>query len=159
MSRIMVVDDRPANRDLVRAVLTHRGHTIIEADDAAYAFELLRRQPPDLIVTDVLMPAMDGYEFVRALRADASTRAMPVIFYSAYLSDEARPLAATLGVVGVVTKSGDIGALLDAVDAALNAAPEAPDHEEPERKRSPAPDTERVDQDWRRFSRKRRSRR
>jgi CheY-like chemotaxis protein len=132
MSRIMVVDDRPVNRDLVRTVLGYRGHTIIEADDAAYAFELLRREPPDLIVTDVLMPAMDGYEFVRALRANTSTHAMPVIFYSAYLSEDARAVAAALGVTGVVTKSGDIGALVEAVDAALVAAPPAPDREAPD---------------------------
>jgi CheY-like chemotaxis protein len=125
MSRIMVVDDRPANRDLVRAIFSYRGHTIIEAEDAAYAFELMRRDRPDLIVTDVLMPAMDGYEFVRALRANPSTQAIPVILYSAYLSEDAGPVAASLGVVGMVTKSGDIGALIDAVDAALAAAPQA----------------------------------
>ncbi|MDT4922321.1 MAG: hypothetical protein QOG01_34 [Pseudonocardiales bacterium] len=124
MSRILVVDDRPTNRDLVRTVLSHRGHSIVEADDAAHAFELLRQELPDLIITDVLMPAMDGYEFVRALRSRPATRTMPVIFYSAhYLEEEARPIAAALGVVGVVTKTGDIHALVEAVEAALGASP------------------------------------
>jgi signal transduction histidine kinase len=124
MSRILVVDDRPTNRDLVRTVLSHRGHDVVEADDAAHAFELLRQELPDLIITDVLMPAMDGYEFVRALRSRPATSTMPVIFYSAhYLEEEARPIAEALGVLGVVTKSGDILALVEAVEAALDAAP------------------------------------
>jgi hypothetical protein len=58
-----------------------------------------------------------------------------------------------------VTKSGDIGALFDAVDAALNTARPAPDREAPQRERSQVPNAESVDQDWRRFSMRRRSRR
>jgi signal transduction histidine kinase len=139
VSKILVVDDRPTNRELVQAVLGHRGHSVIEADDAAHAFELLRQDLPDLIITDVLMPAMDGYEFVRALRSRPATRAMPVIFYSAhYLEEEARPIAAALGVVGVVTKTGDIHALVEAVEGALGAAPSpvaAIDHEALDRER------------------------
>ena len=70
MARIAVVDDLDFNRDLVAALLRPAGHDIVEAADGAAALEMVRRERPELIVCDVLMPVMDGYEFVRRLRSD-----------------------------------------------------------------------------------------
>jgi signal transduction histidine kinase len=127
MSRILIVDDRPTNRDLVRTVLSSLGHSVVEAHDAAAAFVALGDHAPDLVIADVIMPTMDGYEFVREMRAEPATSKIPVIFYSAhYLADEARPVSDALGVVGVVNKTGDIRMLIEAVDRALGAAPTEP---------------------------------
>ena len=115
MATVLVVDDRPVNRELVCTLLGYYGHNTLEADDGAVALKVIRSERPD-----VLMPTMDGYELVREIRSDPTTSSIPVIFYTAnYLEEEARPIAEALGVPWVVTKSGDLSALLHAVHAAL----------------------------------------
>lgn len=119
---VLVVDDRAINRDLVRRVLDGRGHRVLEADGGRRALDLMRAELPALVVTDVLMPDMDGYDFVRALRTDPVTRAVPVVFYTAnYLEADIAPMAAELGVHHIVTKTGDVAMLLEAVESALAA--------------------------------------
>ena len=68
------------------------------------------RRPPDLVITDVLMPVMDGYEFVRQLRLDPATSAIPVVFYTAHYGErEARALALSSGVVLRADQAGAVG--------------------------------------------------
>jgi signal transduction histidine kinase/CheY-like chemotaxis protein len=124
MATVLVVDDLAVNRDLVAGVLGHNGHHVLEASDGAAALALIRNVQLDLMITDVLMPGMDGYELTRRLRDNPSTASLPVIFYTAnYLEEEARPIAAAVGVSRVVPKSGDPMVLVDAVDEALTAVP------------------------------------
>lgn len=124
MATVLVVDDRAVNRDLVRTLLTARGHLCLEADDGERGLLMIAEHRPDLVITDVLMPGIDGYEMVRELRAGESVHHLPVIFYTAnYLEREAQPIADALGAATVVTKMGDIGALLRAIDAALDEPP------------------------------------
>lgn len=119
---ILVVDDRSMNRDLVRTVLGYRGYRIVEAVDGAEGLALARAEPPNLILTDVLMPGLDGYELVRELRADERTTAIPVIFYTAnYLRHEMGAIAKAFGVAEVLTKGEDPQQLLDAVESVLAA--------------------------------------
>jgi PAS domain S-box-containing protein len=127
MATILVVDDHPVNRNLVVTLLGYRGHTMLEAGDGMEALRIARAQPPDLIVTDLIMPVMDGYELVRELRADPRLAATRVIFYTAnYLRDEVEPVAKALGVLQVVSKPAEPGSLLAAADDALAAAPSGP---------------------------------
>jgi signal transduction histidine kinase/CheY-like chemotaxis protein len=129
MATVLVVDDRQSNRDLVCTVLGYHGHNSIEADGAEQALAILRETPTDLVITDILMPGMDGYELVREIRADPATEAIPVVFYTAnYLEAEARPIADAFGVTRIVAKTGDVAELLSAVDDALNSAPAVPLH-------------------------------
>lgn len=65
MAKILIVDDRPINREFLTTLLGYRGHHLLEATDGAEALDVVRAEHPDLIITDVLMPVMDGYEFVR----------------------------------------------------------------------------------------------
>src|SRR6266576_790113 len=124
MATVLVVDDLAVNRDLVAGVLGHNGHHVLEASDGAAALALIRNVQLDLMITDVLMPGMDGYELTRRLRENPATASLPVIFYTAnYLEEEARPIAAAVGVSRVVPKSGDPMVLVDAVDEALTAVP------------------------------------
>lgn len=120
MATVLVVDDRALNRDLVCTVLSYRGHDTVTASDGAEGLRLVREVHPDLVITDVLMPGMDGYELVRAIRADPAIATTPVIFYTAnYLQEEARPIAEACGVSHIVLKSGETGALIEATEAAL----------------------------------------
>jgi CheY-like chemotaxis protein len=121
VATVLVVDDREINRTLVKAVLGYRGHEMMEAGGGAEALELLGQRQPDLVVTDVVMPGMDGYALARAIRAAPHTQRIPVLFYTAnYLTVAAPgPLAEGLGIARIVTKNGDLTELLDAVEDAL----------------------------------------
>ncbi|WP_250006269.1 response regulator [Actinoplanes sp. M2I2] len=126
MATVMVVDDVAANRDIVRLLLGYRGHEVIEANDGADALRLAHEHHPDVVVSDVLMPGIDGLELVHRLRNDDDQLAAqaPVIFYTAnYLEPETRPIAEACGVSQVVLRSQDPHELLDAVDAALAGGP------------------------------------
>ncbi|MBM2622808.1 response regulator [Actinoplanes sp. LDG1-06] len=122
----MVVDDVAANRDIVRLLLGYRGHDVIEAHDGADALRLAHEHHPDIVVSDVLMPGIDGLELVHRLRTDPDELAAqaPVIFYTAnYLEPETRPIAEACGVSQVVLRSQSPDELLDAIDAALAEGP------------------------------------
>ncbi|GAA0495737.1 hypothetical protein Ade02nite_18220 [Paractinoplanes deccanensis] len=82
MAKVLVVDDEPDLRFLHRRILSRAGHEVIEAGDGVAALEAVRSSPPDLVVTDVMMPVMDGIEFIRELRADPATAAIPVLAVS-----------------------------------------------------------------------------
>jgi CheY-like chemotaxis protein len=124
MATVLVVDDVAANRDVVSTLLGHRGHRVLEAGEGHEALATARREHPDVIVTDVLMPGMDGYELARALRADPDTVKAALIFHSAnYSEDELQLLQRTCGVNRIVQKSADPRLLLDAVEAVLTESP------------------------------------
>ncbi|GAB2822070.1 ATP-binding response regulator [Lentzea nigeriaca] len=120
MATVLIVDDLPINRDLMRTLLTHHGHRVLEAGDGVEALDRITDEIPDLVVTDVMMPRMDGYQLVRELRARPETAGVPVIFATSnYLDHEAAPLALGYGVRHVVTKTDEPGKLLEVVDAEL----------------------------------------
>jgi diguanylate cyclase (GGDEF)-like protein/PAS domain S-box-containing protein len=104
-AHILVVDDNAANRKLVAALLTYEGYRVIEAADAAEGLALARAGGLQLVISDILMPSMDGYEFVRQLRAETATAELAVIFYTAnYHQREATSLARQCGVARVLVK-------------------------------------------------------
>jgi class 3 adenylate cyclase/CheY-like chemotaxis protein len=78
-SRILVVDDSPQNRRLLEAVLSPRGHSVSGAASGRAALDLIAAEPPDLVLLDIVMPEMDGYEVCRILRADPATQMLPII--------------------------------------------------------------------------------
>ncbi len=126
MAVILVVDDRATNREVARMTLDEGGHQVIEAAEGQQALDLARRLHPDVVLTDVIMPGIDGYELVQQLRADESTCDIPVLLYTGnYLPDEAGPLASAYGVVQVVSKSTASADLLAAVERALHEHPDA----------------------------------
>ncbi len=84
----------------------------------------MHAEHPDLVITDVLMPVMDGYELVRQLRLDPATSGIPVVFYTAHYGErEARALARAVGVADVLTKPADSAEVLRIVDRVLAGAP------------------------------------
>jgi PAS domain S-box-containing protein len=120
MFTILIVDNNPTNRQFLVTLLGYSGHRLLEAADGAEALEVTRAERPDLIISDVLMPAMDGFEFVRCLRADPACARTPVIFYTAtYHEREARALAQACGVQHILTKPIEPADVLSIVDATL----------------------------------------
>lgn len=120
MAKILVVDDQADNRLLVVTLIDSLGHQALEASDGAEALALVRAEHPDLVISDILMPTMDGYEFVRQLREDAALAATEVIFYSAhYREREARNLAKECGVSHVLVKPCEPQDILHAINQAL----------------------------------------
>jgi PAS domain S-box-containing protein/diguanylate cyclase (GGDEF)-like protein len=127
MAKILVVDDLPANRALVVTMIGHGGHQALEAADGAEALAMVQTHRPDLVISDILMPTMDGYEFVRQLRADALLSSTQVIFCSAhYLDEDARSLALACGVAQVLVKPCEPEQISAAIEHALAQVPPQP---------------------------------
>jgi PAS domain S-box-containing protein len=123
MATILIVDDLPTNREFLVTLLQYQGHRLVEAADGIEGLEAARREPPDLVITDVLMPGMDGYELLRQLRLDSATAGIPIIFYTAHYGErEARELALSAGVSSVLTKPAEPEAVLKMVALALRGA-------------------------------------
>ena len=127
MAKLLVVDDQAVNRQFLTTLLGYGGHQLLEAADGAEALALVRAQRPDLVIADVLMPTMDGYEFVRQLRSDPDIARTPVIFYTAtYHEREAQVLAEACGVSHILTKPAEPEVIQGVVSAALGVTPPAP---------------------------------
>jgi CheY-like chemotaxis protein len=79
MARILVVDDEPDERFLVGRTLKRAGHEVAVAGDGAAGLKAVQEWVPNLVVTDIMMPVMDGVEFIRCLRADPVTAGIPIL--------------------------------------------------------------------------------
>jgi CheY-like chemotaxis protein len=102
MATILVIDDDESMRHLLRLHLAAAGYDVEVAPDAIAAGYMVLRSPPDLIITDVNMPHLDGFEFIEALRADKTLPRIPVIFLTSVEEGDHR--GKSLGAVGYVTK-------------------------------------------------------
>ena len=122
MATVLVVDDDPISREFLRTLLGYRGHRTCEAADGDSALALAGRQPPDAVITDVLMPGLDGYELARMLRSRPATSDIPIAFSTAhYGQQEIGPLARACGVQDVIFKPAQPTDVLATIDALLTA--------------------------------------
>ena len=121
-STILVAEDDPEIRELLVLLLRSHDYELLEASDGLEAFELLHQRKPDLLITDVVMPRMDGYELVRRVRQDESLANLPVIFCSAsYHGREIREMARTLDVSATLLKPYDVSTVPEVVDHVLSS--------------------------------------
>lgn len=105
---ILVVEDVAQVRELLEVALRFRGYDVITARDGEEALEHIRTQRPSLVVTDILMPRLDGYALAYRLRRDPATRDIPIIFISAtYVQPEDRAFALRLGAARFMEKPID----------------------------------------------------
>ena len=120
MAKILIVDDVASNREYLVTLLGYSNHELTEASDGTQALDQARLQQPELIIADIVMPTMDGFEFVHKLRALPQVGTTPVIFYTAaYYEYEARALARDCGVQHIITKPSEPQLILDTVNEAL----------------------------------------
>src|SRR5512134_3290748 len=103
-SRILVVDDAPANIQVLSATLKQKGYQISVATNGRQALDVLQRVRPDLILLDVMMPEMDGFETCRHLKASEQWREIPVIFLTAKTDTSDIVQGFELGAVDYVAK-------------------------------------------------------
>ena len=117
--RILIVDDEPTNLNLLRQILKSAGYQLAFARDGVGALEGAKRHQPDLILLDIMMPGMDGYEVCRQLKSDPGTAHMTVIFVTAMgeVEDETEGFAA--GAVDYITKPVSPPVVLARVEAHL----------------------------------------
>jgi signal transduction histidine kinase/FixJ family two-component response regulator len=122
--KILVAEDDAEARELLMLSLADGDYDLLQAADGIEALHLLRTEHPDLLITDIVMPRMDGYELVRKLRQDESMSGTPVIFCSAsYHEREVREMARSLGVRSTLSKPYDLQIVRETVDAALATKP------------------------------------
>lgn len=105
---ILIVEDVPNVLELLEVTLRFKGYSVITARNGEEALEAITKQRPILIITDILMPKMDGYAFVQKLRLNVETRAIPVVFLSAtYVTPEDKDFALSLGAARFIEKPID----------------------------------------------------
>src|ERR1700687_1617362 len=124
MATILIIEDRPIDRKLLATILESGGHEVVEASDGEEALRALTHMSPHLVISDILMPTIDGCEFVRRMRKNPALASIPVIFYTVtYHEREARALADLCGVVDILTKPSPAAAILATIDRALESSP------------------------------------
>jgi len=116
MTRVLVIDDEPAIADVLRMLLEFRGHEVLVANDGSRGYATAQRQAPDVIVLDLMMPVMDGFATLDALRRDERTEAIPVVILSALSSAEVKQRCHDMGVRAILQKPYKPEDLLRAVE-------------------------------------------
>jgi two-component system cell cycle response regulator len=118
-ARILVVDDIEANRRLLQAKLEAQYYTVIQAENGPQAIEVAKNELPDIILLDVMMPGMDGYEVCRRLKEDPATAFIPVVMVTALSDTEDRVRGLEAGAEDFLTKPVDDFALMSRVGALM----------------------------------------
>ena len=114
--KLVIVDDIATNRKLLRVTLEAEGHITLEATDGVEALQILAREKVDAIISDILMPNMDGFRLCHEIRKSESLCALPFIIYtSTYNSPDDLKLAQTIGADKYITKPAPAGAMLAAL--------------------------------------------
>lgn len=124
MARVLVVDDDPMVTRLVRINLELEDFEVEEAWDGKSAMKILREQHPELLVLDIMMPQMDGWEILREVREDPELKDLPVILLTAKVQDQDMAMGWKLGADGYITKPFNPVNLADSLREVISATPE-----------------------------------
>jgi CheY-like chemotaxis protein len=116
---ILIVEDEPRNMTLTRDLLKISGYETIEAVDGKQGVEKAKSAKPNLILMDIMMPGMDGYSACREIKADQSTKNIPVVMLTAVGYDLNKKLAKSMGADGYITKPFSRQQLIDAISPLL----------------------------------------
>ena len=119
MASVLVVDDDAGTREALGAVIDMLGHQCVSAANGQHALRQAQLSPPDLLITDLHMPLMDGFELLQAIRNDPVLAAIPALIYSGTVDAEAERRAVTCGVRQVFSKPGNPRLLVQAIREAL----------------------------------------
>jgi CheY-like chemotaxis protein len=124
-TRVLVVDDSQSVRRAIGRMLAPRGLAVAEAADGRQALERLAEGRPDLVISDVMLPQLDGYEVCRVVRGRRGLAGVPVLLISGVCSPEVERRAAAAGAAGVLAKPFTAEALVARVEALLPGVPAA----------------------------------
>ena len=119
MPKILLVEDNEMNRDMLSRRLARKGYEIVCAVDGAQGVAMATSESPDLILMDMSLPVMDGWEATRTLKADESTRAIPVIALTAHAMEGDEQKARDAGCADYDTKPIEFPRLLGKIEALL----------------------------------------
>jgi CheY-like chemotaxis protein len=123
MAKILIVEDNEMNRDMLSRRLERRGFTTIVAVDGGAGVEKARTEAPDIILMDMSLPVIDGWEASRQLKADPQTAAIPIIALTAHAMTSDRDKAIQAGCNDYDTKPVELPRLLGKIEALLHKAP------------------------------------
>ncbi|MBN2486596.1 MAG: response regulator [Bacteroidales bacterium] len=119
---ILVVDDSTTNVVLLEAILDEKGYKIETALNAKEAYSLIEKNTPDLILLDLLMPKISGFDFLKEIRKSDKTKNTPVIVVSALTDEENIEKIMSMGAIDFVKKPIDLQYLVDKVESVLQGA-------------------------------------
>ena len=120
--RVLIVDDNPTHRTVLSKSLEAEGHQTLEAADGVEALGILRSTQVDAVISDVLMPKMDGYRFSYEVRRSEELREIPIVVYSAtYTGPMENDLGTKAGAVHFVQRPAPTGAILEALTDAVRS--------------------------------------
>jgi two-component system cell cycle response regulator DivK len=119
MPRILLVEDNEMNRDMLSRRLERKGFEIVVATDGGQGVEMAKSQTPDLILMDMSLPVLDGWEATRRIKSDAATRAIPVIALTAHAMAGDEEKAREAGCDDYDTKPIDLPRLLGKIESLL----------------------------------------
>ena len=122
MAKILIVEDNEMNRDMLSRRLIRRGYEIVMAVDGAEGIAAAKAENPDLVLMDMSLPVIDGWEATRRLKADPTTSAIPIIALTAHAMGEDREKALTAGCDDYDTKPVELGRLVGKIDALLGVS-------------------------------------
>jgi CheY-like chemotaxis protein len=119
MARVLLIDDDQSNLDFMRQVMRIDGHELAWAADGEQGLALVRQFHPQLIICDVVMPHLGGYAVLETVRADPQFAGVPVLLFSAAMSEEARTIGLRRGATEVLAKPFDLEQLRGAIRRCL----------------------------------------
>jgi len=119
MKKILIVDDRPEVVELVRVTLEGEDYQIVDASDGKEALKKVRLEKPDLVLLDVVMPKMDGFEVCRKLKKDPETQEIPIIMLTAKAQKVDKEKGRQVGASDYITKPFSPSALLTKIEEIL----------------------------------------
>lgn len=118
--RILLIDDDPDNRDLIRFVLKKAGYEVLETYNGVIGIELAHKEMPDMVLLDLAMPEMDGWEVARRLKTDPDTKQIKIVALTVRTLAEDRRQAIEAGVDGYLTKPISVNTFIDDVGRFLD---------------------------------------
>jgi len=119
LAKILVIEDDLTFLDLVRALLESAGHEVVTAEDAALGLRAVISESPDLIIFDIFIPYLDGFELLETLRTDPATRPIPVIVLTGRGDDDIYARVRKLGVSDFFTKPVERDRLIGSIERLL----------------------------------------
>lgn len=117
--KVLVVDDDPGHVKLLNDVLTDKGYQVLKSTEAAEGLELALKNNPDIILLDVMMPIINGYNFCRLLKSENEKNDIPVIFLTSRDTKEDMEIGREMGANAYLTKPVDMNELLNTMEQLL----------------------------------------